>query len=145
MKNLNTINANLNKDKDLQKRLKNLSSQYVTYSNEDFIRDSIRYKKAIKDGRIICNIAHVSKSGMSRNIKFLECNGSKNKGFNYLTFWGFFKMLGYSETNGNFKISGCGMDMIFYTNYSIIHTLFGYGFLSEKECDKLSQLTPCII
>ena len=44
-----------------------------------------------------------------------------------------------------FTIGGCGMDMIFHTNYTIIHRLYKLGFMTKKECEKLCQMTPSII
>jgi len=119
------------------------------YSYEDFLNDGFRYISAIKEGRMICAIPSVSASGMSRTIKFLECaKNNKIKEYNYRQFWAFFKALGYAEAKNErdcFRISGCGMDMIFHTNYSIMHSLKSYGFISEKECRILAQKTPSII
>ena len=55
------------------------------------------------------------------------------------------KTLGFSPANKNsnyFRIYGCGMDMIFHTNYTIIHKLARLGFLNKKECESLAQNTP---
>jgi hypothetical protein len=119
------------------------------YSVETFISDAKRYLSAIKQGRMICNIESVSRSGMTRNIKFLEC--SKNttiKEYRYLSFWSFFKCLGFVQSGKYkdlFRIGGCGMDMIFNTNYTIIHKLHRLGFINKKECDILAQKTPTVI
>jgi hypothetical protein len=61
----------LNSDqfKWLRKKIEN--QQY--YSVDQFYKDAERYVKAIKEGRVICSIGSVSRSGMSRTIKFLEC------------------------------------------------------------------------
>lgn len=63
------------------------------------------------------------------------------------TFFTLFMSLGFSEVNrsGYFRISGCGVDMIFHTNYTIIHNLRSLGFISKKECSHLAQQTPNII
>jgi hypothetical protein len=117
------------------------------YSIETFINDAKRYIKAIKQGRIICNIDSVSRSGMSRNIKFLECSNN-SFGYRYYNFYSLFKALGFRDIPGHqglFRIGGCGMDMIFYTNYTIIHKLHRLGFMSQKECDILAQKTPQVI
>lgn len=119
------------------------------YSAEQFLHDCKRYVKAIKDGRIICNIESVSTSGMSRNIKFLECyKNTTRKEYQYLNFFAFFKILGYKESGKYkdcFKISGCGMDMVFHTNYTIIHKLGYMGIINKKTVDILAQKTPTII
>lgn len=142
MKNLQTLEKNIATTLKL--------SNVEKYGSSDvgfFIQSAKRYIKAIKQGRVICNIESVSASGMSRTLKFLECNGSIKSGFNYLNFWKLFKDLGFSQgrnTNA-FRIGGCGMDMVFHTNYTIIHNLHQLGFLTKKECDLLAQKTPPVI
>lgn len=118
------------------------------YSEDEFLNDARRYIKAIKEGRMICSIGSVAPSGMSRTIKFLEC--SKHKGeprYNYLNFYAFFMVMGFrSPTDSDyFRIHGCGMDMIFHTNYTIIHRLRTLGFLTNKQCEQLAQKTPTVI
>lgn len=115
-------------------------------SEQVFTEHCKRYIKAIKDGRMICAIDRVSASGMSRNIKFLECAKGKDR-YNYLTFWELFKILGYTEVKNTdtFRIGGCGMDMIFHTNYSIIRQLKRLGFITAKTCEVLAQKTPNVI
>lgn len=142
MRNLSTIENNIAKNLKLSKVEKYGSSEV-----DQFTQSAKRYIKAIKQGRVICNIESVSASGMSRNLKFMECNGTIKKGFQFLNFFKLFKDLGFKTgRNSNaFKISGCGMDMVFHTNYTIIHQLHQLGFLTKKECDVLSQKTPNII
>lgn len=117
------------------------------YTLDSFIHDSKRYIKAIKQGRMLCHIDTVSQSGMSRTIKFLECNG-KNGRFNYLNFFSLFDFLGYQKAGkygDYFRVYGCGMDMIFHTNYSIIHDFKNFGIINKNQCRELSQKTPCTI
>jgi hypothetical protein len=59
-----------------RKRIEKMVNSYGNkgYTSDDFIRDSKRYINAIKEGRVICNIESVSRSGMSRKMKFLECS-----------------------------------------------------------------------
>jgi hypothetical protein len=144
MKKSEKILKNVIESKDIQKGLSKLNH----FDNKEFIMNATRYIKAIKEGRIICSIDSVSKSGMSRTIKFLECKkGSKNQ-HHYYNFYALFIALGYSKVSDRsdyFRISGCGMDMIFHTNYSIIHQLHQLGFINRKECAKLAQMTPSII
>lgn len=140
MKNINTITRNIENNKEIIKYIN--SNEY--YNIDRFIADAKRYIKATKDGRMINSIGSVSASGMSRNIKFLSCEKYKH-GFNYENYFSFFCSMGYKPTNQRshcFKIHGCGMDMIFHTNYSIIRTLFYLGFISKKECATLEQKTP---
>jgi len=119
------------------------------YTESDFISDSIRYINAIKEGRVICAIGSVSKSGMSRTIRLLECAPTKYElRYIYLNFYAFMRCLGYKASGkygDYFRINGCGMDMIFATNYNIIHSLYYMGFINKEQCDDLAQLTPTVI
>ncbi len=118
------------------------------YSRENFISDVKSYIKAIKEGRMINNIHSVSGSGMSRVISFHSCEkNNRTKSFYYRQYVSLFRALGYSKGNNdyNFRISGCGMDMIFHTNYTNIHVFKRLGFLTDVECSKLCQMTPTTI
>ena len=131
---------NVNSNKELQKNFKKLYG----FTSEDFIRNAERYIKACKENRIFCIIHSVSKSGMSRKLSFKEANfNNEGKGY-FLNFTALFTALGYSERNkdGKFTVNGCGMDMVFHTNYSIIHNLYNLGMLTKEECDTLAQNTP---
>ena len=136
-----------------EERIKtNISKEFKLndIDTNDFYNHAKRYIKAIKENRMICNIDKVSKSGMSRNIKFLECHkNTYNNGlqYQYLNFYYFFNLLGYSEVKrtGTFRIYGCGMDMIFDTNYTIIHRLKRLGFISQRQCSDLTRMTPSVI
>lgn len=115
---------------------------------ETFINNAKRYIKAIKENRMICAIGSVSKSGMSRNIKFVELSKSDTSDKHQLyNFYQFFDVLGYTKVKDSdyFRIGGCGMDMIFHTNYTIIHNLKSIGLVSVDECKTLSQNTPYVI
>lgn len=111
-----------------------------------FIDHALRYIYAISQGRMICSIGSVSKSGMSRTIKFLEMSKGENKHFLY-NFYQFFDALGYTKIKDSdyFRIGGCGMDMIFHTNYTIIHDLKRLGFINQDECSTLAQASPHIV
>lgn len=117
------------------------------YTNEDFYNDAVRYIQSVKQNRMMCNIHSVSRSGMSRNLRFFEMDGNKKEGYRIYTFYAFFLSLGFKKVNDNdaFRIYGCGMDMVFHTNYTIIHELHHLGFLSKKQCAKLAQKTPHIV
>jgi len=113
-----------------------------------FIDNAKRYVKAIKENRMICSIGLVSKSGMSRTIKFVELAKSDDSDRHHLyNFYQFFDVLGYTKIKDSdyFRIGGCGMDMIFNTNYNIIHNLKRMGFITDDECRTLSQNTPSVI
>ena len=108
----------------------------------------LRYVKAVRDGRIFCVIHSVSSSGMSRNMSFFECakygqkmNNGQTHGI--LNFYSLFLALGYTPAKQEgFRISGCGMNMVFVVNYDIMHTAARVGAITEKECAKLAQMTP---
>ena len=142
MKTTEIIISNLNKDKTFVKKLNTL--RY--YSNEQFIKDARCYISAIKTGRMLCNIGSVSASGMSRTISFKSCEKS-DKRYCYRNYVCLFICLdfGTEYINGYFRINGCGMDMVFHTNYTIIHMLCRYGFITNKECESLAQLTPPVL
>ena len=139
MKSQKTILANIQNDKEIQKGISKLRN----FSNEDFLEHAKDYIKAIKQNRMFCVIDSVSNSGMSRNIHFHSANKEKNR-FYFRQYWALFTALGYSKgnTNNNFRISGCGMDMIFATNYNNIHKFKNLGILTDSECRKLCQMTP---
>jgi hypothetical protein len=95
-----------------------------------------------------CSIGSVSSSGMSRTIKFLAPEKNIKRGeYQYLNFFAFFRILGYTPVKDShyFRINGCGMDMVFHTNYSIIHKLHRLGFITKKQCEQLAQATPQVI
>ncbi len=136
MKNqLTKIEAN----KDLMKNLNKLSH----YTAADFLRDAKDYINAIKSGRMFCIIESVSASGMSRVLKFHSFQGGKTRGY-YRNYFAFFKALGYTpaKNSDGFRINGCGMDMVFNTNYCIMHDLKRLGIITTKQCSKLAQETP---
>lgn len=116
----------------------NKNSNYPT-TLEEFNISVARYIKASRDNRIMCVINSVSQSGMSRQLKFLE--QPKNYVYN---FYALFEVLGYKAiaNSSYFRISGCGMDMVFATNYNIIHELYSLGYITRKTCDRLAQNTP---
>jgi len=119
------------------------------YSEEAFLTDANDYINAIKENRMINVIGSVALSGMSRTLKFTSCQHSCNfRGENLYyqrNYINLFICLGYKETKNNFgyfRVYGCGMDMIFNTNYCIIHDFKRIGLINEEECRKLAQLTP---
>lgn len=143
MTKLQKIAKNIESDKELSKIINGLSY----YKIDDFIKDAIVYIKAIKERRMLCIIKSVSNSGMSRTLKFNSFEGTKTGGY-YRQYWALFSALGYKESKSNrdaFNIGGCGMDMIFHTNYTIIHKLGRLGFLNKKEVDHLAQQTPTVL
>ncbi len=143
MTKLEIIKANILANKELNKAI--LSHKY--YSIEQFVFDCERYLKAIEQKRMINTIKSVSASGMSRTIKFTSMEKSKH-GFYLSNYNMLFTVLGFSKSRSNdfyFTIGGCGMDMIFHTNYTIIHKLHSLGFINKAKCSTLAQATPTTI
>jgi hypothetical protein len=140
---METIRTKIESDKELMKRI-----NAITYYSVDlFISDVQTYIDAIREGRMLCVIPKVSPSGMSRQIKFHSWEPTERRGY-YRQYWSLFTALGYSKARGNdnaFSINGCGMDMIFHTNYTNMHRFARWGFITKEECDHLAQQTPTVL
>ena len=143
MTKLERVTKKIEADKEIMKGLSNVKH----YSVEDFAKDIMTYIKAIKAGRMLCTIPHVSASGMSRDMSFHSWEGNQTKGY-YRQYWAMFKALGYREAgkySRAFKISGCGMNMVFHTNYTNMHKFKRLGFISAKQCEHLAKQTPTVL
>ena len=122
---MNTITNEVTLSNEVKKAI--AKNEY--YSEESFINDANNWIKAIKEGRVICNVASVSKSGMSRKLKFLSYEPStykdEQKGY-YRQYNVMLECLGFKFNRDSWAITvnGCGMDMIFHTNYTIMHQLY---------------------
>jgi len=125
---------------------KNLKFNTEYYNHNNFISDAQEYIKAIKNRSMCCIIPHVSKSGMSRIIKLHSLYSNKGL-YNYRNYTCFMQALGYTYAKDyyGFRIGGCGMDMIFATNYDIIHKLHRLGFINKAQCEILAQRTPTVL
>lgn len=145
MKKEERITRNVENSKEMKKAIELVGY----YSIERFIKDGLKYIKAIKEGRMIVAISNVSKNGGSRDVQFSSCERSKyDPGHFYRNYNALFLAMGYKTSRSSdwkFRICGGGMDMIFYTNYCIIRKLHKLGFISAKECEKLEQMTPTVM
>ena len=116
---------------------------------EAFINNAQRYIKAAEEGRLMCSIERVSKSGMSRKMRFFELTCDKKNRATLYNFIGFMESLGYKHNTVNgrdcFNVRGCGMDMVFATSYDIANTLYLIGFITKAKLSNLEQATPHII
>lgn len=144
--NTETVLQSIASNKEIQK---NLSKMNYPLTNEELLNHIQDYIKAVKEGRMLCIIPKVSASGMSRQIKFhsFEPNTSGNGGY-YRQYYALFQALGYKAVKGNrdaFTISGCGMDMIFHTNYTNMHDFKSLGIITAEECSTLAQKTPTVL
>ena len=114
-----------------------LDHYYGIEKEESFLNCAKDYISAIRQKRMICIIKSVSKSGMSRVLKFHSFEKPYIRNY-----YSLFIALGYKKVDNGFRVSGCGMDVIFHTNYTIIHRLHLLGLISKKERDLLAQRTP---
>lgn len=134
---IETLQKRLESSKDGKHIIKTYHGDILSFKN-----DVEKYIKAIKQGRMICTIHGVSKSGMSRVISFHSCEGYKGR-YSYRQYIRLFDALGYRAAgNWAHRISGCGMDMIFHANYCNIHKFKSLGFITSKTCNDLAQKTP---
>lgn len=128
----------INLTKEMIERLE--SNKY--YSKEDFINDCKTYIKALKSGRLQYRVTSVSKSGMSRDILISSFEGSMTKGY-YRNYTSMLEILGFNFTSkysSEIRVKGCGMNMLFDTNYNIIHTFKYVNLINKKQCETLSQI-----
>lgn len=121
--------------------IKNISKNEY-YSQEDFIKDCKCYIKALKSGRLQYTVTHVANSGMSRDILIQSFEGNMTKGY-FRTYFTMLQVLGYKEAGkyavDSIKVSGCGMNMLFSTNYDICHDFNRIGLITKKDCKTLCQ------
>lgn len=145
MRTVENIIKSIKSNKELNKNLLDAYS-YTDTPYQNFIDDAKTYLKAIKEQRMVCTIPHVSKSGMSRIIKFNSTEG-KNRKYWVRQYYTLFCALGYSyrRNHNGFFISGCGMDMVFHTNYTNCHVFNRIGIISKAQCSKLAQMTPTVL
>ena len=124
----------------LTKEIVKTINKETYYSEESFINDCKKYIKVVQSGRILYTVTHVSSSGMSRNINIKSFEGAMTNG-SYRNYYMMLKILGYmfAKYSSDIKVSGCGMDMLFATNYNIIHMLHSMKFISKAKRDVLAQ------
>jgi hypothetical protein len=108
------------------------------YSVDDFVADAKAYIAAVKAGRLLMDVMHVSRSGMSRHILIRSYEGTMKKGY-YRRYRFLLKMLGYILAGDSVVVSGAGMDMVFDTNRNIIRKLYSMGFIDESTAEELIQ------
>lgn len=138
------MNNQINLTETITKHIKKVSF----YSEESFLQDANAYIKAIEENRMINVIGSVASSGMSRTLKFTSCEfDEKNKRYYQRNYFSLFKSLGYTPVKNSsyFRVSGCGMNMVFATNYDIIHNLKHIGIIDQEKCNQLCQKTPTTI
>ena len=91
----------------------------------DYIKEHIK-----KGDTLFTLVNHVSKSGMTRNIKVLDIKNESPSYWNYYIS----KILGYTlKDDGTLKVQGCGMDMGFHVVYSLSYALFNDGYAIKQR------------
>lgn len=141
MKKVERITKNIENDKELLKNLKK-----VDMPVERFISDAQTYLRAVKERRISYTVDTVSKSGLSRTLVITSCERSRWEGkisYHYRQYNTMLQAMGYSVKRGyrdSIRVFGCGMNMLFATNYDIVWSLHRLGFISRKQCDVLCQI-----
>lgn len=128
---------NITLSKEIEKRL----SKEEYYTKEMLLSDIQTYIKALKEGRVQYLVISVSSNGMNRNILVQSCEQNKNtNNFYFRQFSRMFEMLGYKlNKDYNIKVSGCGMNMLFATNYNLIRTFKNMNIISSAEAEILAQ------
>ena len=128
---------NITLTKEIEKRL----SKEEYYTKEMLLNDIQDYIKALKEGRLQYLVMNVSSNGMNRNILIQSCEQSKtNNSFYFRQYSRMFEMLGYKLNKDYYiRVSGCGMNMLFATNYNLIHTFKSMNIISESEAEILAQ------
>ena len=134
MKKVERIKKNVEADKDIMRKL----SKEKHYSTDDLIRDINTYINAVKSGRISYDVIAVAKSGMSRTIKITSCEKGKER-YYYRQYQVMLGILGETVVGDTIRVYGCGMNMLFATNYNLIRMFRRLGFISKKQCDTLAQ------
>ena len=141
MKKVERITKNIENNKELLKGLKK-----VDMPIERFIDDAQTYLRAVKERRISYTVDTVSKSGMSRTLLITSCERWRWDGkirYYYRQYNTMLQAMGYNVKRGyrdSIKVAGCGMNMLFATNYNIVWSLHRLGFISRKQCDVLCQM-----
>ena len=128
---------NITLPKETEKRL----SKEEYYTKEMLLDDIQDYIKALKEGRLQYLVMNVSSNGMNRNILIQSCEQNKtNNNFYFRQYSRMFEMLNYKlDKDYNIRVSGCGMNMLFATNYYLIQTFKSMNIISDSEADILAQ------
>jgi len=127
------------KTREIEKLIEKLGDEY--YTSDRFVFDAKEWIKCIGNGTTMCIVVSVSRSGMSRRLKYVSFVGG-----HYRVWSRFFSALGYKPDGNNaITVSGCGMDLNFNHCYNVAHKLHSLGLLSKLRLSGVSQSTPTIM
>lgn len=113
------------------------------YDAKDFIRDVENYIRSIQNRTLLCNIYSVSKSGMTRWMRFSYVH-KDGRGISFVSLM--METLGWTQNRDLCsKVSGCGMDMVFHCNYTTVWRIHSLGLITRKAAGKLSQMNPQLV
>jgi len=122
-------------------RLKKKIDSMSYYSMEQFKHDYKAYVNAVRSGRILYDVIHVTPSGQHRDIKIRSYEGTMRKG-GYRNYILMLEALDFTLTTSPemaIRVYGLGMNMLSVVNDNIFRDLFLMGFVTRKTFDELSQ------
>ena len=114
-----------------------------TYTEKEFKRDAARYVAAVKEGRLLCKIVSISRSGMSRTLEIFELAKCGDM-FHPYGFCAFLEALGFTMTphKDAIRIRGCGFDATYETHAHVVSALVTIGIITEAEAVSLRKIAP---
>ena len=127
-----------------EKMVKHITQVYYYMDDplKEFEIDAKAYLKALKEGRVLYNVEHVSASGMTRYINVKACEKVKGENrYIYRTFHALLEATGhqYSSKYNGYRATGCGMNMVFAMNYYLVRELYELGLVRKIDLKRLEQ------
>lgn len=125
------------KRKPLKNRIEALCNEY----NKEYAFELLpSLKRAIGGkGKIYAQVTSVSRSGMSRTISLLIMHKGRLVNLDSTPFWSVFG--DRKSRNGEVRINGCGMDMLFEATYRLYQFLFDQKRKPyQKNLNRYSQI-----
>tara|TARA_R110000803_G_scaffold87722_1_gene154632 strand:- start:506 stop:835 length:330 start_codon:yes stop_codon:yes gene_type:complete len=89
-----------------------------------------KLKEVLKKGdTLFTNVTHVSKSGMTRNIRVMKINNNRPVHLNKIIS----VAMDWPIKDNAIRVGGCGMDMGFHLVYTLGSILFNNGYSLKQE------------
>lgn len=92
-------------------------AEFLATRSNYYYNELTRIKKALLTGRFYAGVMSVSSSGMSRKIKLAYTYKNKLHTIRHE------KILALAGCDKDGKIGGCGMDMLFHSQYTLFNKL----------------------